>query len=149
MEKIDIWRGMNITSRLHEITKLAISLHGDKLSEAVHSQLDKGVDGDGKRLPVPYSKPYAKKRRNAGLQIANKDLNFSGTLRSKAYIFGFENFFEIGYKSKLDTFYYEDEDETILDLVYGKEISKPNDANMRDFMEKYIKPLIWRNLLKI
>lgn len=140
MEKIDIWAGMDINSRLREITKLTFTLHGKELTKKIHSQLDKGVDGDNKRLPVPYSTPYARKRRKAGLQIANKDLNFTGDFRKKAYVLGFENFAELGNKSKLDE---------IFDTIYGKDINKPNDENMRDWIEKYLKPAIWQRLLKI
>lgn len=139
MEKIDIWRGIDLDRKLREITKLTISIYGDKISNAIHSQLDEGVDGEGKRLPIPYSVPYAKKRIKAGLQISNKDLNFSGNFRSKAYVLAFENFMEIGHKSKLDP---------IFDTVYGKDINKPNDSNLEDWVETYLKPAIWRELLR-
>lgn len=80
-----------------EVFKRSVNVLRPVMEDMNRKQLLEGKRADDSSLS-PYSRPYARKRRKAGLQTAVKDLKFRGDFHRGIYAVGFENFVEMGSK---------------------------------------------------
>jgi hypothetical protein len=138
MTTFDKWKAIaaNLHGELINQVRLAVENNKDFLLELNKKQLSQGKDKKGGSLPL-YSDSHARKRKKAGLQTSNKDLNFTSEFYNDFYVLAFQNMYEVGSKDS-KTKFLEDSQKILgpsKGLIFGL-----TDENKTIFFQQCIKP---------